>query len=68
MRTRLASSGIALVAFATLALGAVTLAGPGSDKLPRCSEVKCKDIGCPADVLCVSGAKVKSCAEVCGGH
>jgi len=37
-------------------------------KLPKCSSVKCRDLGCPADVLCVSGAHVKTCADVCNGR
>jgi hypothetical protein len=37
-------------------------------KLPKCSSVKCRQLGCPADVLCVSGAHVKTCADVCNGN
>jgi hypothetical protein len=37
-------------------------------KLPKCASVKCRDLGCPADVVCVSGSQVRSCAEVCGGR
>lgn len=66
MRARFAFRVIAIVALVTLVLVAASLAGAGSDKLPRCADVKCKDIGCPADVLCVSGGKVKTCADVCG--
>jgi len=36
-------------------------------KLPKCASVDCRALGCPADVLCVSGAHVKSCADVCNG-
>jgi len=36
-------------------------------KLPKCSAVKCRTLGCPADVLCVAGSQVKTCADVCHG-
>ena len=55
----------ALVVFVFVA-GAHTLAA--GIKLPKCSTVKCRDLGCPADVLCVAGAHVKSCADICNGH
>jgi len=47
--------------------GVHALATPAT-KLPKCSSVKCRDLGCPADVLCVSGAHVKTCAEICNGR
>ena len=39
-----------------------------SDKLPKCTMNLCRDVGCSPDVLCVSGAHVKNCADVCNGH
>lgn len=51
---------------AVLGLGAHTLAS--ASKLPKCGSVKCRDLGCPADVLCVAGSQVKSCADVCNNH
>ena len=36
-------------------------------KLPKCASINCRALGCPADVLCVSGAHVKTCADVCNG-
>ena len=53
-------------AFAGLGFGVQALAAGA--KLPKCASVKCREIGCPADVLCVSGSKVQSCADVCAGH
>ena len=56
------------IAFTALFLGVVVagaLAFAADAKLPKCSTVKCRDLGCPADVLCVSGAHVKSCADIC---
>jgi hypothetical protein len=50
-----------------LALSALT-AHAVAAKLPKCASVKCRDLGCPSDVLCVSGSKVISCADVCNGH
>ncbi|HJQ99653.1 MAG TPA: hypothetical protein VJ826_15170 [Candidatus Polarisedimenticolaceae bacterium] len=52
---------------AAIALSALT-AGAVAVKLPKCASVKCRDLGCPSDVLCVSGSKVISCADVCNGH
>ena len=62
MKHRLA---FAVLIVAVLAAGAHTLAADA--KLPKCSAVKCRAIGCPADVLCVAGAHVKSCADICNG-
>ena len=64
MKRRIVASILVLVAAAV----AVGLAAATSGvKLPKCSQVKCRDIGCPADVLCVAG-QVKTCADVCNGH
>ena len=59
--------GIGVLVFA---LGAATLARTGqtADKLPKCSGQLCKSVGCSPDTLCVRGASVVTCAEVCGGH
>jgi hypothetical protein len=62
MKRRLAFAALLAAVFVA---GAHTLAAPV--KLPKCSSVKCRELGCPADVLCVSGAHVKSCADVCNG-
>ena len=62
MKRRLA---LATLLALVLVAGAHTLVA--ADKLPKCSSVKCRDLGCPADVLCVSGAHVKSCADICNG-
>ena len=54
-----------------LVLSALTIgvqASVSAAKLPKCSSVKCRAIGCPSDVLCVSGSKVITCAEACSGH
>ena len=54
-----------------LALGIVTVAGAyaftsGSEiKLPKCSMGLCRDVNCSPDVLCVKGAHVTNCADVC---
>jgi hypothetical protein len=34
-------------------------------KLPKCSMTLCRSVGCSPDVLCASGAHVKTCAEIC---
>jgi hypothetical protein len=57
---------VLVFAFTGLGFGIQALAA--SAKLPKCASVKCRDIGCPADVLCVSGSRVQTCAEVCAGH
>jgi hypothetical protein len=57
---------VLVLAVAGLGLGVQTLAA--GIKLPKCASVKCRDLGCPADVLCVSGSKVQTCADVCSGH
>ena len=62
MKRRLAFAAMLVVVFAA---GAQALAS--GVKLPKCASVKCRSLGCPADVLCVSGAHVVSCADVCNG-
>ncbi|HEX5042319.1 MAG TPA: hypothetical protein VFV75_05410 [Candidatus Polarisedimenticolaceae bacterium] len=54
------------LAFGCLGFGVQALAAGA--KLPKCASVKCRDLGCPADVLCVSGSKVQTCADVCNGN
>ena len=34
-------------------------------KLPKCSMGLCRDSNCSPDVLCVKGAHVRNCAEIC---
>ena len=65
MKRKLAG-GFVVLAFAGMTVGMLTWAGDA--KLPKCAAVKCRDIGCPADVLCVSGSKVITCAAACNGN
>ena len=53
----------------TLVVGAIVALKPAetADKLPKCSGQLCQQAGCD-DTLCARGAKVVTCAEVCGGH
>jgi hypothetical protein len=53
-----------------LVLAAASLVRPvqTADKLPKCSGQLCQKSGCSADTLCVRGASVVTCADVCGGH
>jgi len=62
MKRRLA---FAVMLVAVFVAGAHTLLA--APKLPKCASVDCRSLGCPADVLCVSGAHVKTCADVCNG-
>ena len=58
-----------VVAAVAMAGAAVLAFAGGSDiKLPKCSMTMCRSVGCAADVLCVSGAHVKTCADVCNGN
>ena len=65
MKRRIVAS---ILVFAAAAAAFGLAAARSSVKLPKCADVKCRDIGCPADVLCVAGSKVKTCADVCNGH
>jgi hypothetical protein len=67
MKLKLVRVLVAVVAMSALASGLAAIAAP-SAKLPKCAAVKCRDLGCPADVLCVAGGNVKTCADVCNGH
>ena len=67
MNCRIAKASLMFVVLASLVTGAAALAAP-ADKLPKCSDVKCRQLGCPADVLCAKGTTVKSCADICNGH
>jgi hypothetical protein len=58
---------LAFAAFLALAFVAGAHALGASTKLPKCASINCRALGCPADVLCVSGAHVKTCADVCNG-
>jgi hypothetical protein len=66
MKRRMLTLTLVLAALGSIAVGVGALAS--GTKLPKCAEVKCRDLGCPADTLCVSGTKVKTCADVCNGH
>ena len=35
------------------------------EKLPKCTQSLCKKVGCSPSVLCVRGAAVVNCADVC---
>jgi len=50
-----------------LAFGGVTLSRSSetNDKLPKCSHQLCLASGCSPDVLCVRGAAVVTCADIC---
>ena len=54
-----------------LALGIMTGAAAiamsyGSDiKLPKCSMTLCRSVNCSPDTLCVKGAHVTNCADIC---
>ena len=47
---------------------AFTHAAAWRQKLPKCSAQLCRDAGCSPDVPCVSGSKVKTCADVFRGR
>jgi len=59
---------LALSCAAAMASSGSLRAGRLDDKLPKCSMKLCRDTGCSPDTLCVSGAHVKSCADVCNGN
>jgi len=63
MRHRIKTT-LFLVGLAIFSAALATVAS--ADKLPKCSKPLCRDVGCSADVLCASGATVKTCAEICG--
>lgn len=59
---------ILVVALAVMAGAASIVWANGlNQKLPKCSGQLCRNAGCSPDVLCVSGAHVKNCADVCRG-
>ena len=66
MKRRLSLTLLAVAAVASFSAGMIALAADA--KLPKCSQVKCRQLGCPADVLCATGTTVKSCADICNGH
>ena len=57
-----------LVAVIALMAAAAGVAIGAQAKLPKCSMTMCRSVNCSPDVLCVSGAHVKTCADVCNGH
>lgn len=63
---RLLAAAAVMVIFGTASFAITNIT---FDKLPKCAGQLCKDVNCSPDVLCVSGTKVKTCAEVCNnGH
>jgi hypothetical protein len=61
---------VMLVLAMAVMTGAAALAlTSGSDiKLPKCSMGLCRDVNCSPDVLCVKGAHVVNCSQVCNGN
>ena len=57
----------AVAVMLTVGVLSFTAATVAMGKLPKCQVKWCRDIGCPPDVLCSSGATVKSCYDVCHG-
>jgi hypothetical protein len=57
---------LGVLALALMTAAAAFAFGSGSDiKLPKCSMGLCRDVNCSPDVLCVKGAHVTNCADVC---
>jgi hypothetical protein len=53
-------------AFAIMTAAGAYAFNAGSDiKLPKCSMTLCRAVNCSADTLCVKGAHVTNCADVC---
>ena len=57
-----------LAAVIVVMAGAAGVAIQAQSKLPKCSMTMCRSVNCSPDVLCVSGAHVKTCADVCNSH
>jgi hypothetical protein len=58
-----------LVAAAALLALAATAAWQGTaQKLPKCSKSLCLASGCSPSELCLKGAAVVTCADICKGH
>ena len=64
MRRAILASALLLMIGAATAVTAKTM----DIKLPKCSMKMCRDTGCSPETLCVSGAHVKNCADVCNGN
>ena len=62
---RRATLGLAFLMIVSAAT--LSWAGVIDSKLPKCSMQLCRDTGSSPDTLCVSGAHVKNCADVCNG-
>jgi len=55
-----------VLALAVMTGAAAFAFASGTDaKLPKCSMGLCRDVNCSPDVLCVQGAHVRNCADVC---
>jgi len=59
---------LVLVAVMVVMAAAAVVAIRAEGKLPKCSMTMCRSVNCSPDVLCVSGAHVKTCADVCNNH
>jgi hypothetical protein len=59
---------VATLLMAGAAVSSYAIVETAYDKLPKCSGQLCHGVNCSADVLCVSGAHVKTCADWCGGN
>ncbi len=59
---------LVLVAVLGLMAAAAGVAMGAQAKLPKCSMPMCRSVNCSPDVLCASGAHVKTCADVCNGN
>jgi len=64
MRRAILASALLLMIGAATAVTTMAL----DAKLPKCSMKMCRDTGCSPDTLCVSGAHVKNCADICNGN
>jgi hypothetical protein len=57
---------IFVLALAVMTCAAAFAFTSGSDiKLPKCSMTLCRAVNCSPDTLCVKGAHVTNCADVC---
>ena len=59
---------LVLLALIAVMAMAATVAIQAEAKLPKCSMTMCRAVNCAPDVLCVSGAHVRTCADVCNSR
>jgi hypothetical protein len=59
---------LVLLAVIAVMVVAATVAIQAEAKLPKCSMTMCRAVNCSPDVLCVSGAHVRTCADVCNSR